>query len=398
MTDIEQLIREGLRTDLESLDIPARPRLASPRRRRRASLVGLVVAGSLALLALGFFVVVQRSDRPEPTPAPKPEDTWSRGAPLPLMPRTDPFVAWVGGRLLVIGGERGAPCAPEQRGCFPTFVRDGASYDPVQKRWTRISSAPRGFTDAVGVGSYVFALTFQGPQAYDTSSDSWEPLSKLFPDSMVHRPGPGRLAAYGDTLYLAPGGGSFYYNGGVEACRLQTHTCHWVSLSPPARGLSGARLTATSQGPVWVGIYRGPLTTRANTAEVFTAGQWRVASLPKDVGRAAWTTPLPSGTSLLFTLGDRPRGALDLASGEWAPLERTPGSGALRHLSGSASGWALAGGRLFAPDGSVTELTSPPGVDVLSGAAVAINQGTVAIVGGWHGGSYSDQVWIRQAP
>jgi len=111
---------------------------------------------------------------------------WSDLPASPLGPRSQPLLAWAGGKLLELGGLKKG-----------TAARDGAAFDPAAGRWHRLAStAPRsvGFQDAVSVwtGRQLFVASGQpgscptvrggggtppgcwpGAGLYDPAADRW---------------------------------------------------------------------------------------------------------------------------------------------------------------------------------------------------------------------------------
>jgi len=80
----------------------------------------------------------------DPPDVPEPQGSWTRGADLPLSPRTSPQVGWTGHEVLVIGGDIGVPTNPSAEGTpEQEFVADGAAYDPASDTWRPIADEAR---------------------------------------------------------------------------------------------------------------------------------------------------------------------------------------------------------------------------------------------------------------
>jgi len=110
---------------------------------------------------------------------PRDEALWSPVAQAPLSARHHPVVVAVGERFLVLGGVSGEPCPPNAS-CTDDSppLADGASYDPVHDRWTKVADAPAGVSslDALSpavVGDTVYLSSRDGLLGYDSAGDSW---------------------------------------------------------------------------------------------------------------------------------------------------------------------------------------------------------------------------------
>ena len=143
-------------------------------------LVRRLAAGSLvlALSACG-------STQLEGSPA-SPSGRWHRVPDVPLSARTDPFLAWTGDEVLVIGGNTGWVCPPTASCVEPDpaqFARDGAAWDPDSGAWRPIADLPLplwsgwsfGLSDAAVLDGHavVHDRLQEAWLRYDLAADRW---------------------------------------------------------------------------------------------------------------------------------------------------------------------------------------------------------------------------------
>jgi hypothetical protein len=121
--------------------------------------------------------------------------SWERLPPPPLTPRESAPALSVDGKALFIGGSDADPCPPSAGCTAPTAppLRDGAAFDPGQRRWERIAQAPVGLSFAYGAvldgAAYLLVPGEPGrPDApaaflrYRRAADRWSRLA-LPPDA-----------------------------------------------------------------------------------------------------------------------------------------------------------------------------------------------------------------------
>jgi Kelch motif len=97
---------------------------------------------------------------------PAASDVWTATPQAPLSPREMAVAVTIGDRVLVVGGSNAPPCPPNAECELPEQppLTDGAMFDLVTGRWTRIAAAPvplGGYVDssAAVVGATVYVLS-----------------------------------------------------------------------------------------------------------------------------------------------------------------------------------------------------------------------------------------------
>src|SRR5215472_17509243 len=117
-----------------------------------AAVPGLAVAGCAGSGAAPAYPLLQETG---PAAVQISQFRWSDLPASPLGPRSQPLLAWAGGKLLELGGLKKG-----------TAVYDGAAFNPATGRWYRLAStAPRNvrFQNAVSVwtGRQLFVASGQ---------------------------------------------------------------------------------------------------------------------------------------------------------------------------------------------------------------------------------------------
>ena len=395
---IEDTLRSSLAERLDSLDVPPGDltvplREGARRRNRRATGWGLAAA-CLLLVGGGIAVAVQRDDS-RPSPAPAPGTGWTRLPDSPLSPRANSLMVTVDGQVLVLGGEVDNLCPPNADCVSPsTIARDGAAYDPVERVWRRLASAPvevAAWTTYAVVGVTLVLTTTDGSWlAYDVSDDAWRTL-----------PGPPRRTADLGGIELSVLDGKIYTLGGDgTVLLLDAAAGQWTTLPSPASEtprLDARHVLATSEGVVLLGV-DASLPHDGSVAEPLWAQTW---------DGAAWSTPVRGeviGGYVWHWTGERlvspysgcidggevngygrcypEGGAFDPGSGSWQPLPAA---------ETGTEGWSLraAEGPLVATwsqvyddaDGSWTRISQPGGA-LPHGTAATFVDGTLVAFGG----------------
>ncbi|WP_088287078.1 hypothetical protein [Kineosporia sp. A_224] len=115
---------------------------------------------------------------------------WVRLPPSPLSARENAAAVWVGGRVLVLGGDT-TPCPPNAS-CVAapagTAPREAAAYDPGTATWTRIADPPVdvAFPSTVVVGDRLYlwqqdwaaeGVATGAFLTYDAAADRWRTLA-----------------------------------------------------------------------------------------------------------------------------------------------------------------------------------------------------------------------------
>lgn len=266
---------------------------------------------------------------------------WRRLPDPPLSRRTGPVVAWVAGRLVVVGGDEGPPCPPNADCALgPTATADGAAYDAHEGSWHKIADAPRPLRDrqsAVALETRLYVLDTVGLLEYDAVRDRWRALR--VPAREVAWLG---LAAAGDRVVL--------YSGSDEQVQqpdlvLDPSTGTWTRLPDDPLGRSFDRqVVDTPAGLVLLGrrLEAGsqPADPALVRAAVLAPGARRWRQLPDSDqlggGPSSWT-----GEHLVdATLGGADGGEvngygrtipyggrLDPAAGTWSRLPDPPDQG-----------------------------------------------------------------------
>lgn len=174
----------------ESLDQLRDAVLASPRKVSRRWTAPLAAAAAVAI-AFAFFwqsglgqgkVRVVPAASPSPSVSP-PLNAWAVTSPPPLSPRYSSVTVWAEGTFFVIGGTSSGVC-PAVADCLaPTYLRDGAGYDPRTDSWTSIATAPE---DVIGdpwriprvavLGDTIYVLGRTSMLGYNVHTDQWQHL------------------------------------------------------------------------------------------------------------------------------------------------------------------------------------------------------------------------------
>ena len=335
-------------------------------------------------------------------PPPAGEPGWEALPEAPLVPRLDAVTAWTGSEALFLGGDLGATC-PEGAACDRQVVaaRDGAAFDPSEGSWRRLADAPSPIEPQAAhavVDDAVFVATQGRLLSYDASDDIWTD----------HPAPPGGL---GYVRLATDGERVFAVRGERRAIDPPDHlydpsTRTWTPVPEDPLGPGFDRMvTATAAGLVLTAHELvenpgadGPSFVRA---AVLDPASLRWSRLPDSEqlggGRWTWTgrrmlDPTPGGADG-GEIGNYGRtipfgGALDPASGGWAPLPDPPAA--------PSGGWPVQalGGPLAAVDGWLyddrteawAELPRPQGAPPFPGSAVWAGDVLVVL----HGSGGSD--------
>ena len=372
----------------------------------------LALAGSLGLLTLltGCGDAVHQS--PDPSGLPP---AWHRLPDPPLEPRAGAVIAWTGAELIVVGGDIGPPCPPNASCVGPKhYARDGARYDPADRRWTPMSDAPADVPASAPsalVSGRLYLLAREALLAYDASTDAW---------SRVRTPArlDGQLVADGPRLVVTSGSDE----DGVTPDRVyDTRTGQWSTLADdPIEPAFDRVLPAIPGGLV--------LTAKELVDNPGADGPSLVQAARFDEERQTWTR-LPDSDQLggwawTWTgrrlvdptlgggdggeVGNYGRmipmgGMLDPATGHWSRLPHAPKDG--------TGGWPVValGGRFIALDGwtyddeteSWARVPRPKGAPDQPGAAIWAGDRLVVFGGtdfrSGHGAALSGHAWISQS-
>ncbi len=439
----EQAFAAGLRSAAEAegfrpLD-PEAIRAAAPARGARlnsgwfkglaaaAALVVVVGAGALVLprLSSGGAPAAAVPEGPDIAAgnAPVPETTtiydaerttngeqssgeWKDVPDVPLSARSVAAGQWLDGKFYLVGGQLDPPCPPNASCVAPSrLLADGAGYDPATGSWQRIAEAPVPIADGVPV-AVAGRLYFQLGSAADTKVYAYDPAT----DAWANVPAPqgrGSLVAAGDRV------ASIHHSD--EAAGFDElydpATGEWTRLPDDPLGKSFNR------GAVWVNgrllLFGQELVANPGSekpavirfAELDPAGMtWRLLPDSEVIGGGA----VAVGDLVVFPeLGSADGGEvnnwgrsypmggiLDTVSGEWRALparDASWGEGVTRAWSAAAvsGNRVLASGHLLDPAaGAWTELTAPPGGNLLGQTVVAGPDGLL-VFGGWDGEAHT---------
>lgn len=327
-------------------------------------------------------------DEPEP---PEAGGTWTRGADMPLSPRTSPQVGWTGEEVLVVGGDTAV--VPDDTGGGPGQpVGDGAAYDPATDTWRPIADAPEPipyyFRSAMADDTMV-VQTFDdqgGPAgwlAYDAADDTWRRLPEPpqpVEDTGVLSAGAGRVAALtraGRVLQLDVAAGT------------------WTVLPPdPATpALRDTSVTSTEAGVFVCGTLQR---SDGQTPEFVVVDRWDGSAWTRFDGSRQvgcpthWTGTRLVGADIQTATGlegDPPFGGrLDPATGEWTALPGAPDVDDLLPESitaNAADGPLVAGwGYVYDDDAGTWAPYGRPDSPVDRGTGAVWADGRLVVVGG----------------
>jgi hypothetical protein len=177
---------------------------------------------------------------PEPIGPPDlpTDEAWGKLPKSPLSARRDSVGAWVGDRVVIVGGWSDQPC-PATADCNigEPPQRTGASYDPISAKWERIAEAPvpvSGHNLAVFKND-LYLLT------YDVFAGDTEPTFLRYnvkADAWTTLPAPptaGQLVAAGDRILAIPRSDE---NGAVVDSMFNPESSTWTALPDDPLGPS----------------------------------------------------------------------------------------------------------------------------------------------------------------
>jgi hypothetical protein len=169
--------------------------------------------------------------------------------------RAYPVSAWSGSELLIWGGWIDEPGGP-------TYVADGAAYDPAANSWRTLPEAPLRSGDAVGgwLADRLMVVSADGAASYDPSTNRWEAL-----DPAPIRTGWRSAAVAGGRLFVIGFGDGA--TGDVEGAVFDPTTAKWTVTDVPL-GPGDAGVQPFAAGEVVLIPASGKLFDP-------TAGSWR---------------------------------------------------------------------------------------------------------------------------
>lgn len=182
-------VAEPLSVRPESLEQLRTGVLASPRPLHRRWIAPVAAAAAVVIAVSVIWSGMPGNGKGTGIPADSPSaqvpvNTWVPTSASPLSPRNSSVAIWADHSFYVIGGTN-APVCPATADCTaPTYLRDGARYDPATDTWTKIATAPDDVRDfpvsprqrAVVIGRTIYLIAAESLLAYDLDADSWQTL------------------------------------------------------------------------------------------------------------------------------------------------------------------------------------------------------------------------------
>lgn len=375
---------------------PLEAMTARGRPRHRSRWVAPVVAAASVVAVVAGVTVLGSGQRakapvdPDATVTPRAH-AWRKLPSPPLSPRWQPISAYVGGRVVVVGGMSSRLAGGMPRG---QDLRDGATYDPTGGTWQKIPDLPRSldgwaYTSIVVGDELVLPMQRGRWLAYDVGDGAWHTLPA--PPTRIEEPS---LASDAGHLY-AISTGDVERPDPVQV--LDLRTLRWSTL--PASGhrppLGGKRLVMTGAGLVVVGTAEpaaGATVIRPSAiAETWTGRRWTRSAARRFNGRDwYWSgTRVVSGYRLTehesreYEPPTLEAGAFDPETRTWSAIPWLPSRDS--HFS-----WpdepVVRGSRAFAwgwlyddASGESTRVRSPSG---WSDGAVVLTDDALVVVGG----------------
>jgi len=182
-------VAEPVAVSQEGLEALRTGVLASPRPVRRRW-IAPVAAAAAVLIALAMIwpnavgggkITAVPMDSPS---AHVPVNTWVPTATSPLSPRYASAAVWADRSFFVIGGTSSPVCPMGDDCTEPSYLRDGARYDPVTDTWSPIATAPddlRSFAvsprqRAVVLGRTIYLTGANSVLGYNLDAGTWRTL------------------------------------------------------------------------------------------------------------------------------------------------------------------------------------------------------------------------------
>lgn len=390
-----------------------RPPRLGPWLAAAVAVVVIVAAGGFILPRLGE-PSVPAVPVATPTVTPREYGQWTKIAAGPLSPRWEALGAWVDGRYLVFGGHSDFMCGPAASCVSPTWLDDGALYDPATDRWTPITPMPMtaGYGSLVTLGSSAYLLTWEGRSAtlmrYDTERDSWSTYA--MPSSTA-----GELVATDSKLLLVS---STDESGVAPDHAFDPETGTFTELPDDPLGPSfnrsaiwiGDRLLLAAHDLVDnPGSEKPSLVRLAELDDDLTT--WRELGATQILGsgaryasdRVVWTGLGSADGGEVNNWGRHYDfgGIFDPNAGTWAELPTPPSGGPLLGTAVVTGGLVEVGGHLLNP--VTLEWTTVPALpagEPVGGTTIGGDESVLV----WGGGSYETPtgdgylLWVRAYP
>ncbi len=378
----------------ESLDQLRDAVLASPRK-----VPGRLIApfAAAAAVVIAFAFVWQsgfgHSDfRAVPAASPSPSvtipiNTWVATAPSPLSPRHSSLTVWADGSFFVMGGTSSGVCSAGADCLAPTYLRDGARYDPITDRWSTIANAPK---EVIGyplsspqvavLGERIYMLGRTSVLSYNVHSNQWQQLP-LPPGDLVLG-----FGVTGSSLVAVTNASA--RPGAITFAMLQIDQREWVQHKVPGlRGdttsaaVVGGQLVLTSlanspQGSIWVIDTVDPSTGEVRHPDPQGLESFNLAAIELTTSRAHYAVWRGREKKAWF---------LNMSNSQWSSvaLPKTEGafvgssSGATTYWPVTVSGMVSVRGHLYNPETQLWSATPgmPTGPDspiVASGPDLAL--------------------------
>ena len=292
---------------------------------------------------------------------------WSQLPAAPLGARYEAGGVWVNGRFIILGGWSSPICPPSADCAAPegSALRDGASFDPVAGRWSRIADAPVPVarTNVMTAGNQVYVLTADQGRAdspvvflsYDPEQDRWatHPLPPAW----------GTLVAAGSSVLTISG--SDEGTGAIDAV-FNLKTNKWQRLPDDPLGPSYDRSAIWVNGTLLLAakdLVANPGAIAPSVVRLArldgSLSRWTtlpdsriIGSGPVGVGtHAVWPEPGSADGGAVGNWGESysEGGILDTTSETWQALPRPPGKPALDCCATVVGQRLLVGGQLLDP-------------------------------------------------
>jgi hypothetical protein len=404
-------LREHLHRLVDNVPVGAPPLDSMLAVRRPRRWLAPVAAAAAVAAVMVSVVIAQNGATPDrgaskpSTPPPVHETGWHRLPDPPLSPRANALGAFVGGRVLVLGGSD----APESGGPYrPPTLRDGAALDPQTQSWQPIATAPWAPATAAAhevVGNKLL-LARNGPGSwllYDSGDNSWHPVPA--PPQPVPQP---TMATQGDRVFVLD---RYASESPAPVQVLDLSTLRWSALPPSAYrpAIDDRTLVATDSGLVVMGGDLAPRQAGKNRqpalAEIWNGKHWTRYQSDHASGldwhwtgqRIISTYRVTQQHAARGGLYDFRAGGFDPATGRWTQLPWLPPDqdGLLQEASPTAYGpWVLSLGYLYNDrTGTSLPIPSPSSWD---GQLQLLTSQAIVLVGGARPKPGQHQHWVTQ--
>lgn len=182
-------VAEPLSVHPDSLDQLRTGVLASPRPLHRRWIAPVAAAAAIVIAVSVIWSGMPGNGKGTGLPAESPSaqvpvNTWVPTSASPLSPRYYSVAVWADHSFFVIGGTN-SPLCPMGDDCpEPTYLRDGARYDPTTDQWSPIAAAPDDVRaipvsprqKSVVLGRTIYMVGGGSLLGYNLDSNTWRTL------------------------------------------------------------------------------------------------------------------------------------------------------------------------------------------------------------------------------